>query len=290
MKIIKTVSELQFCLEQESTGTVGFVPTMGALHEGHISLIKRSRRETDTSVVSIFVNPTQFNDPEDLKKYPRDLQKDISLIKNIMGEKDILFTPEYKDLYGREKDFELDLEGLDRVMEGKHRPGHFKGVVRVVKLLFEAVRPDKAYFGQKDFQQLTIIKKMVEKLKFNTDIVACPILREANGLAMSSRNEHLPANIREEAKIIHQTLSKYNNVSKQADIPILEKMIISEINNSGNFEVEYFEIVDNVSLKKVYDYSSLDPRLQYYGCIAIFAGKIRLIDNIEFYFQFLKVD
>ncbi len=290
MKILETVNDLQLHLKQESIGTLGFVPTMGALHEGHLSLIRRSCQENDTCVVSIFVNPTQFNDPADLEKYPRDIGKDIALLEDIMQEKDILFIPGYEDLYSREKEFDLDLEGIDRVMEGKHRPGHFQGVVRVVKLLFEAVRPNKAYFGQKDFQQLTIIKKMVEKLRLNIDIIECHILREPNGLAMSSRNERLPADIREKAKIIHSTLSLYNNISQQAEIPLTEKKIISEINKTGNFKTEYFEIVDNVSLKRVSASSSLDPKLRYFGCIAVFAGEIRLIDNIEFCFQFLKVD
>lgn len=290
MKILETVSDLQLNLKKENTGTLGFVPTMGALHQGHLSLIRRSCQENDTCVVSIFVNPTQFNDPTDLEKYPRDIGKDIALLEGIMQEEDILFIPGYEDLYSREKEFDLDLEGIDRVMEGKHRPGHFQGVVRVVKLLFEVVGPDKAYFGQKDFQQLTIIKKMVEKLRLNIDIVDCQILREPNGLAMSSRNERLPANIREEAKIIHSTLSLYKNISKQAEIPLIEKKIISEINKTGNFKTEYFEIVDNVSLKRVTASSNLDPQLRYFACIAVFAGEVRLIDNIEFCFQFLKVD
>ncbi len=283
MKIIKTVSDLQSQLGRKSTGIVGFVPTMGALHEGHLSLIKASCHQSDTSVVSIFVNPTQFNNPEDLKKYPRDLNKDMSLLKDVLGENDILFIPEYDDLYSYEKEFELDLEGLDRVMEGKHRPGHFRGVVRVVKLLFEVVRPLRAYFGQKDFQQLTIIRKMVEKLDFNIEIIACPILRENSGLAMSSRNELLSSDIREKAAIIYKTLSRFNRCRDLSDIAEAEEQIISEINKSGIFKTEYFEIVDNLSLTKVDKNSSIDPRLKYYGCIAVFAGDIRLIDNIEFF-------
>jgi pantoate--beta-alanine ligase len=288
MKIIKTVSDLQTHMGLEGTGSVGFVPTMGALHQGHLSLIKQSCLQSDTTVVSIFVNPTQFNNPEDLKKYPRDIDRDLSLLKDVLADSDILFIPEYNDLYSYEKEFDLDLEGLDKLMEGKHRPGHFRGVVRVVKLLFEAVGPDRAYFGQKDFQQLAIIKKMVEKLGFNIEIVACPILREANGLAMSSRNELLPGDVREKAKIIYKTLSAHNRLRDQSDIPAAEQQIITEINRSGYFKTEYFEIVDNVSLTKLDPNSTLDPRLKYYGCIAVFAGEIRLIDNIEFYFT--KVD
>lgn len=288
MKILKTVGDLQSHLRSETRGSVGFVPTMGALHEGHLSLVKRSRLQSDTSVVSIFINPTQFNDPEDLKKYPRDIPRDISLLEDVLGDKDILFIPEYKDLYAYEQEFEPDLDGLDSIMEGKHRPGHFRGVVRVVKLLFEIVRPDRAYFGQKDFQQLTIIKKMVNKLGLNIEIVACPILREPNGLAMSSRNERLTPDLREKAKIIYQTLSRYNNVRDHSAIAAIEKQIIAEINESGCFNTEYFEIVDNVSLAKVDENTSIDPGLKYYGCIAVFAGEVRLIDNIEFYFT--KVD
>lgn len=288
MKILKTVSDLQSHLGREGTGKVNFVPTMGALHEGHLSLIRKSCLQPGTTVVSIFVNPTQFNNPEDLKKYPRDIHKDMSMLKDVLGDNDILFIPEYDDLYSYEKEFVLDLEGLDKLMEGKHRPGHFRGVVRVVKLLFEVVKPCRAYFGQKDFQQLTIIRKMVEKLGFNIEIIACPILREANGLAMSSRNELLPHDVREKAEIIYKTLSRFNRLRDQSDIPAAEKQIISEIDKTGCFKTEYFEIVDNVSLTKAGVNSSIDPRLKYYGCIAVFAGKIRLIDNIEFYFT--KVD
>jgi pantoate--beta-alanine ligase len=288
MKILKTVSELQSHLGTKRPGSVGFVPTMGALHEGHLSLVRKSCLQSDTSVVSIFVNPTQFNDAEDLKKYPRDIPGDVSLLKNVLGEKDILFIPEYKDLYACEKEFELDLEGLDTVMEGRHRPGHFRGVVRVVKLLFEVVGPDRAYFGQKDFQQLTIIKKMVDKLGLDIEIVACPILREPNGLAMSSRNERLTPDLREKAGIIHKTLSRYNKIGDKSDIPLIGKQIIADINKPGFFNTEYFEIVDNVSLKKADANTVLNPQLKYYGCIAVFAGEVRLIDNIEFYFT--KVD
>lgn len=267
---------------------VGFVPTMGALHEGHLSLVKRSCDESDITVVSIFVNPTQFNDPDDLKNYPRDTFRDISLLENILSDKDILFTPEYEDLYSREREFTLDLEGLDNVMEGKHRPGHFKGVIRVVKLLFEAVKPDKAFFGQKDYQQLTIIKLMVEKLNLKIEIVACPILREANGLAMSSRNERLAADIRKKAAIIRSTLASHNIIRSKAEIPHTEEKIINEINSSGEFQVEYFEIVDNVSLTRAAESMEIDAELRYFGCIAVFAGGIRLIDNIEFSFLFIK--
>lgn len=288
MNIINSVTSLRKLLENETTKSIGFVPTMGALHEGHLSLVRQSCSESDLTVVSIFVNPTQFNDPDDLKKYPRDLDRDSSLLTDILSQRDILFVPEYDDLYDRELEFNLDLEGLDLVMEGKHRPGHFEGVVRVVKLLFEAVKPHRAYFGQKDFQQLTIIKKMVEKLAMDTDIIACPILREPSGLAMSSRNERLPEKIRSMAGLIHSTLCKHNTIAPKDDIPAIEKNIISEIESSGYFRTEYIEIVDDVSLTRISTSEDIIPGRKYFACIAVYTGEIRLIDNIEISFQFIK--
>jgi pantoate--beta-alanine ligase len=288
MKVLDSIYSLREHLDKEAGGLLGFVPTMGALHEGHLSLVRESCRKSALTVVSIFVNPTQFNKPEDLKKYPRNIQHDMTLLEDILSDRDILFIPSYDDLYSREKEFSLDLDGLDRVMEGRHRPGHFEGVVRVVKLLFEVVQPDLAFFGQKDFQQLTIIKKMVDKLKMNITIIACPILRESHGLAMSSRNERLDPGIREKAKIIYSTLKRHSNINSLSEILSLEQRIISEINESGNFQTEYFEIVDNVSLAKLTPGSELSHKRKYYGCIAVFADKIRLIDNIEFSFEFIK--
>ena len=284
MLIARDISDLRSLLS-EAKDKPGFVPTMGALHRGHLSLVEKSVAECERTVVSIFVNPTQFNDSKDLEKYPRDLERDIGLLEKYLGENDIIFHPEADDLYRDESGFELDLEGLDNVMEGLHRPGHFNGVVRVVKLLFEAVQPGRAYFGQKDFQQLTIIKKMVSALGMKIDIVACPILREANGLAMSSRNELLPASVRSDASVIYRTLKEYSNPESPAAIPGIEKKIAGIVNAVPGFRLEYFDVVDNVNLRSVLPGSHIDPDRKYFGCIAVFAGEVRLIDNVEFSFQ-----
>lgn len=287
MRIIKTVDQLREYLDSLE-GSLGFVPTMGALHNGHLSLVKESASKCTLTIVSIFINPTQFNDPNDLKNYPRDIEKDKDLLGRVLKEDDILFLPSYHDLYSREEEYTIDLEGLDRVMEGEHRPGHFEGVVRVVKLLFEAVKPHKAFFGQKDFQQLSIIRKMVEKLQLDIEIIACPILREENGLAMSSRNERLAPSTRKNAGIIFSSLSKYSNLKPQDDIPGIKKLIRAEIESYDEFRVEYLEVVDNLSLKPVNKLSDIKPGIKYFACIAVFAGEVRLIDNIEFSFQFVK--
>ena len=288
MIIIDSVADLRRLLAREGKFGTGFVPTMGALHRGHLSLVKQSSLDNTRTVVSIFVNPTQFNDTSDLEKYPRDLKTDLSMLSNILSDKDIVFTPNYNDLYSSEPEFSLDLMGLDQVMEGSHRPGHFEGVVRVVKLLFEAVTPEKAYFGQKDFQQLTIIKKMVKELNMGIEIIACPILREASGLAMSSRNERLSENIRSLAAIIHSTLKEYCKVMSANELTSISHKIKNSINSVSPFLVEYFEIVDNISLRSVSSVSDIMPGRQYYGCIAVYAEGVRLIDNLEFSFEFIK--
>ncbi|MDX2414913.1 MAG: pantoate--beta-alanine ligase [Bacteroidales bacterium] len=288
MIIIDSVADLRRLLAREEKFGTGFVPTMGALHRGHLSLVKQSSLDNKRTVVSIFVNPTQFNDTSDLEKYPRDLETDLSMLSNILSDKDIVFTPNYNDLYSFETEFSLDLMGLDQVMEGSHRPGHFEGVVRVVKLLFEAVTPEKAYFGQKDFQQLTIIKKMVKELNMGIEIIACPILREANGLAMSSRNERLSEHTRSLAAIIHSTLKEYCKVKSANELTGISQKIKDGINSVSPFLVEYFEIVDNISLRSVSSVSDIMSGRKYYGCIAVYAEEVRLIDNVEFSFAFIK--
>lgn len=288
MKLAQNLLSLKRLLDDDSQAITGFVPTMGALHAGHISLVEKSISECDRSLVSIFVNPTQFNDRNDLDRYPRNLDKDLQMLDKVLGSNDIVFTPEYDDLYHNEKSFKLDLDGLDKVMEGKHRQGHFEGVVRVVKLLFEAVKPGKAYFGQKDFQQLTIIKTMVRKLEMGVEIISCPILREPNGLAMSSRNERLSPDMRSKASIIYQTLSENCRLDSPLQLTSAEKTIKDIINSTPGITVEYFDVVDNVNLKKITPESILSPDKQYFGCIAVYAGEIRLIDNVEFSFQLLK--
>ena len=288
MKLAQNILTLRKLLDKEDQAIIGFVPTMGALHAGHISLVEKSISECDRTVVSIFVNPTQFNDRNDLDRYPRNLDRDLQMLDKVLGNNDIVFTPEYEDLYHDEKSFNLDLEGLDKLMEGKYRQGHFEGVVRVVKLLFEAVKPGKAYFGQKDFQQLTIIKTMVRKLGMEAEIISCPILREPNGLAMSSRNERLSPELRSKASIIYRSLSENCKLDSPSQLSDVEKTITDTINSTPGITIEYFDVVDNVTLKKITPKSVLLPDRQYFGCIAVYAGEIRLIDNIEFSFQLLK--
>lgn len=288
MRVIRSVELLKEHLNNANPVLLGFVPTMGALHMGHISLVEKSRSECDITIVSIFVNPTQFNNKEDLIKYPRNLESDLLLLNDCLSDKDIVFTPEFEDLYSRESNFDIDLGGLESVMEGLHRPGHFEGVIRVVKLLFEAVNPHKAYFGQKDFQQLTIVRRMVKQLGMSIEIVSCPILRESNGLAMSSRNERLSKDIRSKASIIYSSLNRYSVVDRALNIKDIEASVTNSINSVEGFSIEYFEIVDELSLRKLESLAEISPQLKYYGCIAVFADGIRLIDNVMFSFQILK--
>lgn len=254
---------------------IGFVPTMGALHEGHLALVKRALSESETVVVSIFVNPTQFNNLQDLDKYPRMLQADVDLL-NTLGEV-IVFAPTVEEVYPENDAYTpLDLEGIDNVMEGEFRPGHFQGVVHVVRNLFQIVQPNQAYFGLKDFQQVAVIRLLTKKYNFPIQIIACPTLRESSGLAMSSRNLRLTEKEREDALIIIQTL-KYIQTLKVSNSPNEAKQLAKEYFSSGKLRLEYLEIVDGASLK------SLDTDWNEFTvvCIAAFCGAVRLIDNIE---------
>lgn len=254
---------------------IGFVPTMGALHEGHLALVKRALSESETVVVSIFVNPTQFNNLQDLDKYPRMLQADVDLL-NTLGEV-IVFAPTVEEVYPENDAYTpLDLEGIDNVMEGEFRPGHFQGVVHVVRNLFQIVQPNQAYFGLKDFQQVAVIRLLTKKYNFPIQIIACPTLRESSGLAMSSRNLRLTEKECEDALIIIQTL-KYIQTLKVSNSPNEAKQLAKEYFSSGKLRLEYLEIVDGASLK------SLDTDWNEYTvvCIAAFCGAVRLIDNIE---------
>jgi len=260
---------------KEAKKSVGFVPTMGALHEGHLALVKRALSESDSVVVSIFVNPTQFNNMQDLDKYPRMLQADVDLLKSI-GEV-IVFAPTVEEVYPENDAYTpLDLEGIDNVMEGEFRPGHFQGVVHVVRNLFQIVRPDQAYFGLKDFQQVAVIRLLTEKYNFPIQIIACPTLRETNGLAMSSRNLRLTEKEREDALIIIQTL-KYIQSLKATKTPKEAKELAMEYFTKGKLRLEYLEIVNGTNLK------SLDNEWDDYTvvCLAAFCGAVRLIDNLE---------
>lgn len=258
--------------------SIGFVPTMGALHEGHLSLLKNSLSENDITVISIFVNPTQFNNAEDLDKYPRTLERDVQIMQ-ALSNSIIVYAPEVEDIYeGNTVSENFEYDGLENQMEGKHRPGHFDGVGTIVKRLFEIVQPNKAYFGEKDFQQLQIVKKLVSKYNIPVEVIGCPIHREPNGLAMSSRNERLSAIAKEKAAIIYQTLSDAKKLfqTNSAEETIL--FVENEFKKHTEFQLEYFEIADEATLLPV---SEKENDKNYRGFIAIFIENIRLIDNIS---------
>ncbi len=277
MKVFKKINPLQGYLSNININkTIGFVPTMGALHEGHLSLIKRSQLENDLTVVSIFVNPTQFDKKEDLITYPKTQQKDIDLLKSI--DCDIAFVPSVKDIYeNKVESHNFDFGGLEKVMEGSFRKGHFDGVGTVVKRLLEIVKPTNAYFGEKDFQQLQIIRKMVEIEKIHVNIIGCEIYRENDGLAMSSRNTRLNKKQREEAPLIYQTLLKAQKQFHNNSINDVKEMVKNTFKNNRVLDLEYFEIADIDTLTPT---SLKNKNMKYRGFIAVFADTVRLIDNI----------
>lgn len=279
MEIFKSITETQTVLaEHRSRGhKIGFVPTMGALHNGHISLVERAVVENDIVVVSIFVNPTQFNDKSDLKNYPRTPEADAKLLEDAGVH--YIFTPSEQEIYPEPDTRVFDFGLLDKVMEGTHRPGHFNGVAQIVSKLFEIVKPDKAYFGQKDFQQLAIIRRMVKMLNLTVEIVSCPIVREADGLAMSSRNLLLLPEKRRSAPLISKTLFEARNKLNVIPVKDLIGWVISTINKDPNLAVEYFELSNAETLAPV---SSWDEANSIVGCIAVKAGSVRLIDNVIF--------
>jgi pantoate--beta-alanine ligase len=257
--------------------TIGFVPTMGALHEGHLSLIGTAVAENTTVVVSIFVNPTQFNNKTDLANYPRMPQEDFEKCENAGAT--IVFAPTIEEVYPEPDTRVFDFGTLDKVMEGQHRPGHFNGVAQVVSRLFDIVKPTKAYFGRKDFQQLAIIKRMVEMLKYPIEIVACETVREPDGLAMSSRNLLLTQEHRASAPLIHATLSEARNLKQQKNVKDLTDWVVTQINSNSNLKVEYFTIANAKTLEPVSQWTEAQELV---GCIAVWAGNVRLIDNISF--------
>jgi pantoate--beta-alanine ligase len=278
MLLVDTIITLREKLKTfRSNATIGFVPTMGALHKGHLSLVEQACTETDVVVVSIFVNPTQFNDLQDLERYPRTLDSDMQLLKKTGCH--FVFAPGVTEIYPEPDTRKFVFGALEKVMEGKHRPGHFNGVAQIVSKLFEIVRPNKAYFGLKDFQQLAIIKNMVTQLNLPVEIVACPIVREESGLAMSSRNELLPAEERKNAALISETLFKAKELTGEKSVNELENWISETINKNQYLTVEYVEIVDEVQLQPVKNWSDIGTKI---CCVAVFCGKIRLIDNIVF--------
>jgi pantoate--beta-alanine ligase len=281
MNKVTTRSEVKDHLSKAALSPIGFVPTMGALHAGHISLVREAVRQCPVTVVSIFVNPTQFNDKNDLKNYPRTEDKDIELLKTVMREYDLIFIPPVSEIYPVEDKRVFSFGSLEKVMEGLHRPGHFNGVAQVVSNLFDIVKPDIAFFGQKDFQQLTIIKELVRQTGSKIKITGCPIVREKDGLAMSSRNQLLEPVIRERAGIIFQTISKAAGMLPGNEISAVREYVVKTINGTEGFNIEYFEIVDDAQLIPVKTLKELVPGKKYFGCIALKAGRIRLIDNIE---------
>lgn len=276
MQLISKEDELRQLLKNKES--IGFVPTMGALHEGHLSLIKKADSENQTVVVSIFVNPIQFNNPEDLTNYPRTLQNDLKLIATI-SDSTIVFTPSEKDIFeGRDKNKIFDFNGIESQMEGVFRPGHFSGVATIVEILLDIVQPDKAYFGEKDFQQLQIVKTLVTQLQLSTEIIGCPILREKNGLAMSSRNERLSPTGRNNASVIYQTLLKAKEAFTSQDIPEIKHTATEFFKNLDGFNLEYFEISDE---KTLLPHPTKKDNTTYRAFIAVETENIRLIDNVS---------
>ena len=255
---------------------ISFIPTMGSLHEGHLSLIKKAKKGENTIIiVSVFVNPTQFNNSEDLEKYPRNLNKDISLLENFLSKNDIIFAPSEKEMYPINDNRNFYFGDLENVMEGKHRKGHFNGVAKIVSKLFDFVKPDKAFFGKKDFQQIAIIKNLVKNYNYKVEIIPCEIVREKNGLAMSSRNILLSKEERKNANDIYKILKE----STKKNIPIsdLKHWVNNKINENSHFMLEYFEIRDDIFLK---DVNSWKEDCKKIGFIAVKIGNVRLIDNI----------
>ena len=280
MQIFKQKKELTAYLESIYAPeiTFGFVPTMGALHQGHLSLVATSISQNTYTIISIFVNPTQFNNPDDLLKYPRTLENDVEKIKSI-SENVIVFAPTANDVYDDQiTSSHFDFGGLENKMEGKFRSGHFDGVGTVVKKLFEIVKPSNAYFGEKDFQQLKIVKKMVEILKIPVNIIACPISRESSGLAMSSRNNRLSDSEKTEAALIYKTLIQAKDLFSKSSLNVVHSFVENAFNQSKIIQIEYFEIAEEETLETCI---SKNENLNYRAFVAVFINKIRLIDTIS---------
>ena len=277
MKLVHTISELraELDLQRQAGKKIGLVPTMGALHEGHASLVRRAVAENEIVVVSDFVNPTQFNDKNDLLKYPRTLDADCELLEKEGA--DYVFAPSVEEIYPEPDTRQFSYAPLDTVMEGKFRPGHFNGVCQIVSKLFMIVEPDKAYFGEKDFQQLAIIREMGKQMNFPLEIVGCPIVREADGLALSSRNARLSVEERGFALNISKTLFKSQDFSASHSVAETQKFVEDSIAASEGLRLEYFEIVDGLTLQRIENWEDTDYAV---GCITVFCGEVRLIDNI----------
>ena len=279
MIVVETIEMLRAFLSaaRESGKSVGLVPTMGALHEGHASLVQRSVVENDVTIVSVFVNPTQFNDKGDLERYPRTLEADCRLLEALGA--DCVFAPSVEEVYPEPDTRVFDFTPLDKVMEGIYRPGHFNGVAQIVSKLFMFVEPDRAYFGEKDFQQLAIIREMVRQQDFKLEIVGCPIVREADGLAMSSRNTLLTAEQRATSLAISKSLFASQEYAKNHTLAETKQMVEDTIAATDGLELEYYEVVDGNTLQPVNAWGDAEYIV---GCITVYCGKVRLIDNIRY--------
>ena len=278
MKIFNEIGPFRTYLREITTNgrTVGLVPTMGALHQGHISLIEASKRANDVTICTIYVNPTQFNNPADLQKYPRTLDHDIMMLEG--ASCDILLVPNDAEMYADKPLVRFDFGHLDKVMEGEFRPGHFSGVALVVSKLFHICEPDRAYFGQKDWQQLTIIKRLVNELKFNIEIVCISIARESDGVAMSSRNQRLTPEFRKQAPILYQALKLAGSQLRlQKSVEAVKKTVKNAIESQSDIRLEYFEVTDPLNLTPV---NSVEKDTEAIMFVAAFAGDVRLIDNM----------
>ena len=279
MEVIRTVSELKqrVAAHRAQGKTIGLVPTMGALHAGHISLMEQARKDNDIVVVSVFVNPTQFNNPEDLRTYPRTEEADC--VKMEVANVDIAFIPSVEEVYPEPDTRTFDLGPVAEVMEGPMRPGHFNGVAQIVSKLFYMVEPDRAYFGEKDLQQIAVIRRMVEIEGFNIEIIDCPIKREDDGLAMSSRNVRLTPEQRQIAPSINKALVASLDFAKSHSVEETKQSVISEINAQPEMEVEYYEIVNAATMQPISNWEDAPVAV---GCITVYCGEVRLIDNIKY--------
>jgi pantoate--beta-alanine ligase len=279
MRTLKRKGEIKSLLEdyRNKEKSIGFVPTMGALHNGHLSLIKKAKEENDICVVSIYVNPTQFNNPNDLENYPRQLEEDTKLLEEVNC--DILFVPKTEEMYPKnDDDIIFNFGKLENVMEGKFRPGHFNGVGTIVKKLLDIVKPNRAYFGKKDYQQLLIIKSVCKQYNINTEIIGCEIIREKDGLAMSSRNQRLSAKQREEAPYIYSVLEYSSIMGRRMQVTDLKDWVAKKINSNKEMDLEYFEICDANDLSVIEEWGNNQKVM---GFIVVNMGDVRLIDNIS---------
>jgi len=279
MIIIPTINQLKCLLasERDTGKTIGFVPTMGALHDGHLSLVKQCKQENEVCVVSIFVNPTQFNDKNDLQAYPRMIKNDCALLATVGCN--YVFTPSDDEMYPVPDTRVFSFGTVAEVMEGKRRPGHFNGVAQIVSKLFDVVEPDNAYFGEKDYQQVAVIREMVKQLNMRVSLIACPIIREDDGLAMSSRNMRLTPEQRHFAPAIARTLKESLTFVSSKSVRDVESRVIHTLNDVPFMSVEYYEIVDRVTLQPIDDWRHAKSPI---GCIAVVCGDVRLIDNIKY--------